>query len=82
MDIDILKALSDGSRLSLMLALSKRELCACVLPEMVGKKQPTVSSHLRVLRAAGLAVMRKDGARRLYSLSPLGKKVLYQIKGW
>lgn len=82
MQIDILKALADTSRLALLKALSKRGQCACVLPDIVGKSQPTVSAHLRVLRKAGLVDMRKDGTRRIYSLSPLGKRVLDQINGW
>jgi ArsR family transcriptional regulator len=80
--VDILRALADPSRLSLLKALSECELCACVLPAIVKKTQPTVSSHLKVLNKAGLVGMRKDGAKRLYSLSPLGKKVLGQVSGW
>jgi len=82
MNIDIMKALSDQSRLSLLQKLGKSELCACVLPALVKKTQPTVSSHLKILHKAGLVNMRKDGAKRLYSLSSLGKKVLGQIKVW
>jgi len=80
--IDILKALADPSRLSLLQALGKRELCACVLPGLVKKTQPTVSSHLKILHKAGLVTMRKDGAKRLYSLSSSGKKILNQINQW
>ena len=82
MKINILKALADSSRLSLLQALDKTELCACVLPDMVKKTQPTVSSHLKALHNAGLVAMRKDGAKRIYSLSPCGKKVLGQISRW
>ncbi len=65
-----------------MKALDDGELCACVLPELVKKTQPTVSIHLKILRKAGLLDMRKDGVKRLYRLSPLGKKVIRQIRGW
>ena len=82
MKIDILKSLADPSRLSLLQALSKCELCACVLPAVVKKTQPTVSVHLKILRKAGLVHMRKDGVKRLYSLSPLGNRVLDQISSW
>jgi DNA-binding transcriptional ArsR family regulator len=80
--VDILKALADPSRLSLLQALGRCELCACVLPAMVKKTQPTVSSHLKILRKAGLVAMRKDGVKRLYSISSLGKKVLGQVSRW
>ncbi len=82
MRIDILRALADTSRLSLMQALEDGELCACVLPKLVRKTQPTVSSHLKVLHKSGLLAMRKDGTKRLYSLSPLGKKVIGEVRGW
>jgi DNA-binding transcriptional ArsR family regulator len=32
--------------------------------------QPAVSQHLRVLRGHGFAVVRADGARRLYAVDP------------
>lgn len=35
-----------------------------------GISQPAVSQHLRVLRDSGFAVVRPDGARRLYRVSP------------
>ena len=82
MNVNILKALADNTRLSLMKELHRSELCACVLPAIVKKTQPTVSSHLKNLSKAGLVKMRKDGAKRLYSLSPAGKKILNQIKRW
>ena len=35
-----------------------------------GITQPAVSQHLRVLREAGFATVRADGARRLYAVDP------------
>ena len=35
-----------------------------------GISQPAVSQHLRVLRESGFAVVRADGARRLYAVEP------------
>ena len=35
-----------------------------------GISQPGVSAHLRVLRDAGFATVRPEGARRLYAVSP------------
>ncbi|MFH0737119.1 MAG: metalloregulator ArsR/SmtB family transcription factor [Candidatus Micrarchaeota archaeon] len=82
MNINIINALADKSRLRILSALGRGELCACVLPDLVRKTQPTVSSHLKVLHKAGLVGMRKDGTKRLYSLSPRGKKVIDQIGRW
>jgi DNA-binding transcriptional ArsR family regulator len=35
-----------------------------------GISQPAVSQHLRVLREAGFATVRPEGARRLYAVDP------------
>jgi DNA-binding transcriptional ArsR family regulator len=34
--------------------------------------QPAVSQHLKVLREAGLVIVRADGTRRLYAIDPDG----------
>lgn len=41
-----------------------------VIQQEFGITQAAVSQHLKVLRDAGFAVVRPDGARRLYSLDP------------
>src|SRR5205823_13794144 len=46
-------------------------VCAIIQREF-GISQPGVSAHLRVLREAGFALARADGARRLYSINPDG----------
>lgn len=58
----ITKALSDGNRLRILMALSEnRELCACQITELLGIAGATVSRHLTVLNHAGLVESRKDG---------------------
>lgn len=37
-----------------------------------GISQSAVSQHLRILRESGFASVRKDGARRCYSINPAG----------
>jgi DNA-binding transcriptional ArsR family regulator len=41
-----------------------------VIQSEFGISQPAVSQHLRVLRDHGFAVVRPEGARRLYSVRP------------
>jgi DNA-binding transcriptional ArsR family regulator len=41
-----------------------------VIRSEFGISQPAVSQHLRVLREAGFATVRPEGARRLYTVSP------------
>jgi DNA-binding transcriptional ArsR family regulator len=56
----ILELLADGE-------LSSGAVCAVIQDEF-GISQPAVSAHLRVLREAGFATVRPDGARRLYAV--------------
>jgi DNA-binding transcriptional ArsR family regulator len=43
-------------------------ICAAIQPEF-GISQPAVSQHLKVLRDGGLATVRSDGTRRLYTVN-------------
>jgi len=64
--------LGDPVRRRILELLADGERPAGVMTEAVraefGISQPAVSQHLRVLREAGFATVRADGARRLYAL--------------
>jgi DNA-binding transcriptional ArsR family regulator len=62
-------ALSDESRLRMLLALKHGELCVCQLAELVGLAQSTVSKHMYILRMAGLVESRREGRWVLYRRS-------------
>jgi len=62
----IAKALAHPSRLMMLEALEKREMCVCELTDLVGADQSTVSKHLAVLKHAGLVEDRKDGVMAYY----------------
>ena len=67
------KALADPVRLQLLNLIATAEggeACACDLVEPVGKSQPTVSHHLKVLREAGLVEGEKRGTWVWYSVVP------------
>ncbi len=57
----IAKALSDTSRVRVLLALEGKELCACQIIELLALAPSTVSKHMSILREAGLVTSRKDG---------------------
>ena len=40
--------------------------------------RPAVSQHLRVLRDAGLVIMRQDGTRHVYHVDPKGVELMRQ----
>ncbi len=63
---DILKALSDKSRVRIVKALLKKPRGVNDLSEALEISQYNVSKHLRVLRTAGILEVRPDGPRREY----------------
>lgn len=66
-------ALADPARLrilSLLASAAAGEVCACDLVEPVGRSQPTVSHHLKVLSEAGLIVGDKRGRWVWYRAVP------------
>lgn len=73
---DIFDVVSDATRreiLGILLSTSfsgNPELSVSDLVGQTGQTQPTVSKQLRVLRDAGLVVVREDGQHRYYRLDP------------
>jgi ArsR family transcriptional regulator, arsenate/arsenite/antimonite-responsive transcriptional repressor len=55
----ITKALSDPSRVRILLALRRQELCVCQITELFGFAPSTMSKHLSILHQAGLIQSRK-----------------------
>ncbi len=69
----VFKALSDETRLSLVLLLAERgtegALCVGTLVKRLGVTQAAVSKHLAVLRAAGLVIDERRGRYVLYRVN-------------
>ncbi len=65
----IFKALSDPTRLKILDFLRDGEKCVCEIIPHVGLIQPVVSRHLKILKDTGLVRDKKDGNRRLYSIT-------------
>ncbi|MEX0642135.1 MAG: metalloregulator ArsR/SmtB family transcription factor [Pirellulales bacterium] len=64
----ITKALSDETRVRLLLALREGELCVCQAIDLLGLAPSTVSRHLEVLYQARLVDRRKEGRWHYYRL--------------
>jgi DNA-binding transcriptional ArsR family regulator len=75
----VLHALADGSRRTVLDALSRGEATAGELAALLPIARPGVSRHLRVLREAGLVEARQEAQRRVYSLRP---EPLAEVDGW
>lgn len=70
-DARLFKALSDPTRLKLMVMLSVcGETCVCGLTEALGVSESMVSRHLGILRTHGLVKARRQGTWMHYNLVP------------
>lgn len=65
----IFNALSDPMRLKILEFVRGGEKCVCEIVPHLGLIQPVVSRHLKILKDCGLVKDRKDGTRRLYSIT-------------
>lgn len=70
--------LSEPARLEILSALSKKRGCVSELQLAVGRSQPNVSQHLRVLRDCGLVSTKREGKRICYSLADIKVKQLLE----
>jgi len=65
---DIFKALSDPSRLKIVLALLNREHCVCDIAVLCSQTDSAVSHQLRILRTLKIVKNRREGKIIYYSL--------------
>jgi DNA-binding transcriptional ArsR family regulator len=81
--VHALDVLGDPVRRRILELLAEGELAAGEVGQAIqrefGITQPAVSQHLRVLREAGFAAVRPQGARRLYSVEPAP---LQEVDAW
>ena len=62
--------LAEPARRRILDLLLERPRAVGELVEKLGLTQPGTSKHLRVLREAGLVVVRPEAQRRVYALNP------------
>lgn len=63
---DVFKLLGDASRVRIFWLLCHCEACVINLSAMMGMSSPAVSHHLKLLRAHGLLVSRREGKEVYY----------------
>jgi len=74
--VNTAKALSDPTRVRIICALLDGELCVCELCDALQVTQSTLSTHLQVIRGAGLASARKEGKWMYYDMLPAARSVV------
>ena len=72
------KVLSTVSRLKIIHALSRDELCVCDLAALLGTTESAVSHQLRILRYMRLVKYRREGKLVYYSLDDQHVRQLFE----
>jgi DNA-binding transcriptional ArsR family regulator len=78
---NLLKHLSDSTRLQVVSLLSEGERHVGGLCEEFDLSQPAVSHHLALLRHGGIVDRRRQGKNNIYSLTDTGYRLSKIVKG-
>ena len=65
---EILKAIAQETRLSILELLRDGERCVCEIFPAINQEQSNVSRHLNMMQKAGILTRRKDGLRIFYAV--------------
>jgi ArsR family transcriptional regulator len=65
---EVFAAISDNTRVKILLALKDEELCVCDIAEVLGASISLVSHQLRILRGLRMVKYRNEGRMVYYSL--------------
>lgn len=65
---EVFKVFGDSTRIRILEALSKAEMCVCDIAFLLNMTQSAISHQLRVLKQARLVKNRRDGKIVYYSL--------------
>ena len=65
---EVFKVFGDSTRIRILEALSKSEMCVCDIAFLLNMTQSAISHQLRVLKQARLVKNRRDGKIVYYSL--------------
>jgi Predicted transcriptional regulators len=65
---DFFKLFGDSTRVRILTALDKQEMCVCTLSDLLGMSMSAVSHQLRSLKQTKLVRSRKEGKNVYYAL--------------
>ncbi len=75
---ELYKTMGDPTRLRIIHALGRQELCVCDLSAVVNASESAVSHQLRLLRSKKLVKFRREGKVVYYSLDDHHISILFQ----
>ncbi|MFO8052646.1 MAG: metalloregulator ArsR/SmtB family transcription factor [Candidatus Omnitrophota bacterium] len=85
-DLDkIIKASADANRIRILSMLQEKKMCVCEIAFVLGIAQPSVSRHLKKLKAAGFIAGENKGLWTNYYLcpqNPYAKSFIKNLRSW
>lgn len=75
---EFFKVFGDSTRIRILWALDRSELCVCDLAAVMGMSKSAVSHQLRVLRNADLVRTRREGKAVYYKISDEHVKEIFE----
>ncbi|MCR4924534.1 MAG: metalloregulator ArsR/SmtB family transcription factor [Lachnospiraceae bacterium] len=66
---ELFKVFGDSTRIKILFALFKAEICVCDLAETLSMTQSAVSHQLKILKQARLVKSRREGKQVIYYLA-------------
>jgi len=66
---DLYKVFGDSTRVKILTALTRSEMCVSEISEFLDITQSAVSHQLRVLKTSGLVKTKRNGKNIIYSLA-------------
>lgn len=76
--MNVFAALADPTRLQVFELIAQGEKSVSEIVQRFNFTAPTISQHLKVLRDAGLVVVRSEAQRRYYAVNQEGVETLQQ----
>ena len=76
--VEIMKAASDPTRIRILMALQKQELCVCQITALLELAPSTISKHMSILKHAGFLKSRKEGKWIYYRISNTAANIVEQ----
>jgi ArsR family transcriptional regulator len=75
---DLYKMFADSTRVRILWALSREEMCVCDIAVLLGMTKSAISHQLRALRLANLVKYDKRGKEVYYSLADSHVKDIFE----
>ena len=66
---ELFKTFGDQTRIRILSALARQEMCVCDIADLLGMSQSAISHQLRVLKQMELVKFRREGKTVFYSLA-------------